>query len=142
MSTFSFFITKRSNLTFCVFFSLLDTLSKVKYVKDVHFGDVWVCSGQSNMGWQMGNILNATEEIEKTAEYPNIRLFQVKQLGADKPQDDLIEYMDEFQKWVPSNDKITVKIFSAVCLLTARYMADVLGKNKVSVKIFTYFLFQ
>ena len=43
---------------------------------DVLVGDVWICSGQSNMEWPMGGVLNADEEIAN-ADYPQIRLFDV-----------------------------------------------------------------
>ena len=45
-------------------------------VTDVLVGDVWICSGQSNMEWSMNAVINAQEEI-KTADYPEIRLFDV-----------------------------------------------------------------
>lgn len=39
-------------------------------------GDVWVCSGQSNMEMGIGNVNNAEQEIAQ-ADYPQIRLFTV-----------------------------------------------------------------
>jgi sialate O-acetylesterase len=54
-------------------------------VKEVLFGDVWICSGQSNMEMGIGNVLNAKEEIEQ-ANYPQIRLFTVPHLIASEPQ--------------------------------------------------------
>lgn len=45
-------------------------------LKDVLIGDVWICSGQSNMEWAVRQGLNPEEEI-KAADYPNIRLFDV-----------------------------------------------------------------
>ncbi|SNR54340.1 sialate O-acetylesterase [Lutibacter agarilyticus] len=45
-------------------------------LKDILIGDVWVCSGQSNMGWTVKQSNNAEEEISN-AKYPNIRLFSV-----------------------------------------------------------------
>ena len=106
-------------------------------LKDVHFGDVWICSGQSNMefsmggveDWDAGGVFNSEEEITKTAEYPNIRMFKLALMTASNPQDDLKE--TEFETWARSDDSTSVSQFSAVCLLTARYMADVLGKDKV-----------
>ena len=38
-------------------------------LRDVVYGDVWVCSGQSNMQWNIGSIFNASEEVSKIAEY-------------------------------------------------------------------------
>lgn len=45
-------------------------------LKDVLVGEVWICSGQSNMEWSVNNSLNPKEEIA-AADYPNIRLFNV-----------------------------------------------------------------
>ena len=42
-------------------------------LNDIVFGDVWFCSGQSNMDRPMSYIYNATEEIEDSAIYTNIR---------------------------------------------------------------------
>lgn len=49
-------------------------------LKNVMIGEVWFCSGQSNMempvaGW--GKVMNYEQEIAEAA-YPAIRLFQVK----------------------------------------------------------------
>ena len=52
---------------------------------DVLIGDVWLCSGQSNMEFGLGNTLNADAEIS-AANYPNIRLFWVKDKVALTPQ--------------------------------------------------------
>jgi hypothetical protein len=42
-------------------------------LQDVLFGDIWVCSGQSNMEWPMKSIFNAQEEIADIATFDNIR---------------------------------------------------------------------
>ncbi|MCA9146482.1 MAG: 9-O-acetylesterase, partial [Planctomycetales bacterium] len=39
-------------------------------------GEVWICSGQSNMEWTLSNSLNAKEEVA-AANHPQIRLFNV-----------------------------------------------------------------
>jgi len=43
---------------------------------DVLVGEVWICSGQSNMEWPLRASINAKEEIE-AADHPLIRLFNV-----------------------------------------------------------------
>lgn len=43
---------------------------------DVLLGEVWLCSGQSNMEWSVNASLNAKEEIA-AANHPGIRLFNV-----------------------------------------------------------------
>lgn len=58
-------------------------------VKDLLFGDVWVCGGQSNMEYGLGHVLNAQEELAK-ADYPQIRMFTPSPYGRDNmPQADL-----------------------------------------------------
>lgn len=53
-----------------------------KELKDVMLGEVWLCSGQSNMEWTpMRNIDNKEEEI-KAANYPDIRFFHIPKRGA------------------------------------------------------------
>ena len=56
-------------------------------LNDVLVGDVWVCSGQSNMemplaGW--GKINNYEQEI-KEANYPKIRLLQADHVTSNSP---------------------------------------------------------
>jgi sialate O-acetylesterase len=41
-------------------------------LKDILVGEVWVCSGQSNMEWSVNGALNPNEET-KTANHPRIR---------------------------------------------------------------------
>ena len=45
-------------------------------IKDVLLGEVWICSGQSNMEWAVNRSLNPKEEIA-AANHPQIRLFNV-----------------------------------------------------------------
>lgn len=44
--------------------------------KDILLGEVWICSGQSNMEWAVNGSLNPKEEIA-AADHPQIRLFNV-----------------------------------------------------------------
>ena len=51
---------------------------------DVLLGDVWVCSGQSNMEWEVSASLNHQEEIAE-AKFPSIRIFKVERSTARLP---------------------------------------------------------
>jgi sialate O-acetylesterase len=64
-----------------------DKDSNVVEYKDVWYGDVWVCSGQSNMEWSVEQSSGAAEEIP-AANYPKIRLFRPPHLVHDQPQED------------------------------------------------------
>ena len=55
-------------------------------LKNVMLGEVWICSGQSNMEWSVNaTIINGEEEAAK-ANHPNIRIFHVQKIGAEFPQ--------------------------------------------------------
>lgn len=53
-------------------------------INDVLIGDVWVCSGQSNMEWSLSLANNPEEEI-RNANYPNIRMYTVTKKVSGEP---------------------------------------------------------
>ncbi len=55
---------------------------------DVLVGDVWIASGQSNMGFALRELSNSAHEIAD-ANHPQIRLLHVDQRFADYPREDL-----------------------------------------------------
>lgn len=55
---------------------------------DVVVGEVWVCSGQSNMEMGISQVKNASEEI-RSADYPKIRLFTVPKHVVTRPLSDI-----------------------------------------------------
>ncbi len=57
-------------------------------LKDVLVGEVWVCSGQSNMEWPL-TATNRAKEAIATATNPQIRLFTVPKATATAPQRDV-----------------------------------------------------
>lgn len=57
-------------------------------LKDIMVGEVWICSGQSNMEWSMTRTQHGKEEIPK-ASHPLIRLYNVQgHINKPEPQDD------------------------------------------------------
>lgn len=94
-------------------------------LKDVLFGDVWFCSGQSNMNFRMGAINNFAKEKED-AEYPSIRQFDANRLAAEVPQMDVAK-----GNWV-SCSPASVQTFSAVAFCFAK---SLYVKNKVPIGI-------
>jgi sialate O-acetylesterase len=54
-------------------------------LKNVLSGEVWLCSGQSNMGMTVSGVTNAPAEIA-AANYPQIRLLSVNLTTANEPQ--------------------------------------------------------
>ncbi|HHM13062.1 MAG TPA: sialate O-acetylesterase, partial [Planctomycetaceae bacterium] len=59
-----------------------------KAFRDVLIGEVWICSGQSNMEWPVAAVMNAKEEIA-SANYPRIRHIKIPHTPAATPQDDV-----------------------------------------------------
>lgn len=87
-------------------------------LKNILIGEVWLCSGQSNMempleGW--GKINNYAEEI-KNAKYPEIRLLQAEHVNSEKPQDKLVVQHGGWQVCSPS----TIADFSSTAYFFAR----------------------
>lgn len=75
-------------------------------LKNVLVGEVWICSGQSNMQWRLNQTDNAEAEIA-AAKYPMIRLFTVPRSEVDAPVKDV---KAEWKECSPE----TVAAFSAV----------------------------
>lgn len=82
-------------------------------LEDIWVGDVWVCSGQSNMEWQVAISGNAAAEIA-AANDPMIRHFKVPRSSAKTPQDTLLG-----GEWQVAGPK-TVGGFTAVGYYFAR----------------------
>ncbi len=57
-------------------------------VKDVLVGEVWLCSGQSNMEWTVRSSNNPQEEIA-AADHPRIRHIKIPHIPAAEPQSDV-----------------------------------------------------
>src|ERR1044072_2405570 len=57
-------------------------------IKNVLVGEVWLCSGQSNMEWPLANTIGATETLAQ-ANYPEIRMFRVEHHTSAEPLKDL-----------------------------------------------------
>jgi sialate O-acetylesterase len=56
---------------------------------DILLGDVFLCSGQSNMEWGANQNLKEIKDEMPNANNPNIRLLHVSHVGSANPQDDI-----------------------------------------------------
>ncbi|UCE08428.1 MAG: sialate O-acetylesterase, partial [bacterium] len=81
-------------------------------LKNILIGEVWICSGQSNMWWPLSQTMNAETEIA-AANYPEIRLFYVAREFADEPKKNC------YGKWTECNP-MTAASFSAVAYFFGR----------------------
>ena len=89
-------------------------------IKNILVGEVWLCSGQSNMQMSIRSAANAEQEIT-AATHPKIRLFAVERTVADTPQSDCKG------KWVECSPE-TVGDFSAVGYFFGRELYKQLDK--------------
>jgi sialate O-acetylesterase len=88
-------------------------------LKNVLVGEVWVCSGQSNMEFPLSRSFEAKADIESSAN-ANIHLFVVPRRKADSPAQDLVS------NWQECNSN-TVPHFSAVGYYFGRDLQKVRG---------------
>jgi sialate O-acetylesterase len=86
---------------------------------DVLVGEVWICSGQSNMQWSVAASLDPDLEAA-AAGYPNLRLFKTPMVTAQTPQPDVDA------AWMLCNSQ-TVPDFSAVGYFYGRILHKILG---------------
>jgi len=89
-------------------------------LQNILFGDVWICSGQSNMQFTVHQSFNATDAIKAADKYPNIRIMTVGDSHySSTPVNELLEIQ---QLWsVASSSSVGVgdwSEFSAACWFT------------------------
>lgn len=97
----------------------IDASNKI-ILKNILIGEVWICSGQSNMYFPVGKeegtwktgVKNYEQEIQN-ANFPSIRLFTVQTKASQKPLDDVT---GNWNLCSPS----TIKSFSAVAYFFGR----------------------
>ena len=96
-------------------------------LNDILVGEVWICSGQSNMemplgGWDHQRVKDAYETINDAASTPLVRMFTVKRHNADTPQEDCT---GEWKRSTPD----ALRYFSATAYhfgkTLSRFMPDV-----------------
>jgi len=81
-------------------------------LQNVLVGEVWICSGQSNMEWPVKSVDKAEQEIQ-AADFPQIRLFTVKKTSSPQSKQDCTG------QWKVCSPE-TVGSFSAVGYLFGR----------------------
>jgi sialate O-acetylesterase len=87
--------------------------------KDMLVGEVWLCSGQSNMEWPLGMTNNGDLEVS-AANHPDIRIVRVKEPGSQTPVED---FKGEWKVCTPKD----IPGFSAVGYYFGRELHNQLG---------------
>jgi sialate O-acetylesterase len=89
-------------------------------LKNILIGEVWLCSGQSNMEWSAAMGINNAEEEIKNANYPDIRFFSVYHATSKFPQDHCTG------EWTACTSE-SMRNFSVLAYLYARKLHEALG---------------
>jgi sialate O-acetylesterase len=101
---------------------------------DVLFGDVWICSGQSNMQMTLSQIFNGTEEIVNAGNYPKIRVFTTALQPSATPVEELLGIVLNWS--IPSSSSVggpKWSYLSAVCWLYGRMIHEALGGRPIGL---------
>lgn len=85
-------------------------------LKNILVGDIWVCSGQSNMEWPVAAAENAKQEIANGF-HPKIRILTVPKKVSLEPEEEMVG------EWKICNPS-TVADFSAVGFFFGRLLQD------------------
>jgi len=92
---------------------------------DILFGDVWICSGQSNMQFSVYEMLNATIEIDNAGKYPKVRFMTTQHNQSETLEEELLGITLNWT--IASPDSVGSNFTSAVCWLYGRMIHQALG---------------
>jgi sialate O-acetylesterase len=101
---------------------------------DVLFGDVWICSGQSNMQMTVTQIFNGTEEIANAGSFPKIRVFTAALKASAAPIEELLGINLNWSIASPQSvGGVAWDYMSAVCWLYGRMIHQGLGGRPIGL---------
>ncbi|XP_007562839.1 sialate O-acetylesterase [Poecilia formosa] len=95
----------------------------ISSLKDVLFGDIWLCGGQSNMLFTVSQIFNSSEELALSSKYPHVRPFMT---ALNMSKTELIDLIQVEIPWSAPNSSVLAE-FSGLCWLFGRYMYEKLN---------------
>lgn len=88
-----------------------------KVLDNILLGEVWFCSGQSNMQWNSNNKLQEMIDELPNAANPKVRLLQISNIGAKTPQDNV------FDSWKECNTESATG-FSAIGYFVGKQLSE------------------
>lgn len=101
--------------------------------EDVLVGDVWLCSGQSNMEFPFKSASDF--DLQKIKLNPNVRLFHMKPISSESGRKWDTSFMEKVNRleyfqtagWINANDLERSKNFSAIAIVFGSMLADSLS---------------
>jgi sialate O-acetylesterase len=91
-----------------------------KVLKNILIGEVWLCSGQSNMQWNSNNKLKEMLDELPNATNQKVRLLQVSNIASLNPQDNI------YDSWKECNPETAIG-FSAIGYFIAKELSQELN---------------
>lgn len=98
---------------------------QVVTLKNILFGEVWLCAGQSNMEWPVRKTLDMKSQLEGKLN-TNIRLLCTGRISAETPQRDIPVQEGKNTKWAVCNAEDLAQ-FSAVGYGFGKELQEALG---------------
>lgn len=86
-------------------------------VKNVTIGEVWLCAGQSNMGWRLAFTMQGKKD-SAVADYPDVRIFRSQRAHSLRPLDDCVA------EWTPCTPET-----AGACSAVSFYFAEKLHRE-------------
>ena len=106
---------------------------------NVAFGDVYLCSGQSNMEFSLTDSYTANTSIADSVNYPNMRLLGIQKKTSLTPLNDTINRWTDGAQWVVPAPKYvggpSFDYFSAVCWYFGRTLYKAVNTGGAVVPI-------
>ncbi|PHS03055.1 MAG: sialate O-acetylesterase [Blastopirellula sp.] len=91
--------------------------NNIHKISNVAIGEVWLCAGQSNMGWRLTFTEHGPED-QAAANHPNFRIFRSERAHHHEPQDDVVA------AWAPCTPET-----AGACSAVSFYFAEKLHKE-------------
>jgi len=127
-----------------------DNTANIVTASNIRMGEVFLCSGQSNMEFPVSEVFNASQEIESLKDFPNFRFFVTHSDYAEAP---LWDFSDDpkgscangvsCNRWITQEEALLgeslvsdekeefpdsfIRRFSSVCFMTVRDLARLHG---------------
>lgn len=138
-----YFADNQNNLTFYIWSETKPT--EIRTIYNAAYGDVFLCSGQSNMDENVAAVFENTTTMNGS--WPNIRLFSMAKAGNDTVQRDIPTFISNGETpcsfpqwpvpgtkcniWATATEPAIIGSFSATCFYAGLELSKQLTGNRV-----------